>query len=96
MVSNDAFILHRAFFPLLFQERAYRARPLIELQCHSRLGAAYRSPGPQLTALSAVQGPSRPTFWITGSAVGSFINYDSLAVSNGLQMEVPVESPQGS
>ncbi|ELW50702.1 Regulator of G-protein signaling 7-binding protein [Tupaia chinensis] len=26
---------------------------------------------------------------------GSFINYDSLAVSNGLQMEPPVESRQG-
>ena len=35
------------------------------------------------------------TFWVSDSAVGSSINYDSLAVSNGLQMEIPVESPQG-
>lgn len=57
-------------------------------------------PRPGLLALSPLFLPllqrlSCPTFWVTGSAVGSFINYDSLAVSNGLQMEPPVESPQG-
>ena len=55
---------------------------------------------PRFLALNPLSFPllqrlSCPTFWVTGSSVGSFINYESLAVSNGLQMEPPVESPQG-
>lgn len=50
---------------------------------------------PGLLSLPLLQCPSCPPFWVTGSEAGSFINYDQLAVSNGLQMEPPVGSPQG-
>lgn len=50
---------------------------------------------PGLLSFPLLQCPSCPPFWVIDSAAGSFINYDQLAVSNGLQMEPPVGSPQG-
>lgn len=66
------------------------------LFCGTSLAGCRQCPGllAQLF-LGLLQWLSCPPFWVIGSTAGSFINYDQLAVSNGLQMEPPVGSPQG-
>ncbi|XP_019599360.1 regulator of G-protein signaling 7-binding protein isoform X4 [Rhinolophus sinicus] len=54
-----------------------------------------RPPGSQPTSLSTASAPLLSYILGHRNAVGRFINYDSLAVSNGLQIEPPVVSPQG-